>query len=328
VGTMAASVGRCRKQAAGCRLSSVGILRRSAASRTLLNAFLLIAVPSFSALAGEYERMATELCRAAQHHGKIRVAVLPFENVGKRSAVAGGIISEKLVSAVLARDEVEVVERTLLASVLREQKLMNSGAVDARSIKELGRILGVEALIGGTVMELQDGRFEVNGRLIETQTARILGAVVAKVNKDWAESLFDDFSFKATPSWVGSDTATYAAEAGARDCRQAASDTEAMDRAILEIKARYWAGRLKDQDIESGSLERNPGSEIHDPETRREFYLVLRNDYLDPGMRRVTRAEFERMVETQKEIDRLAESCGLENGAGPDVLKISSNVNN
>lgn len=275
-----------------------------------LLALLLITVPAF---AGEYERVAEELCRAAQAQGRSRVAVLPFQNVGKKNALAGGIISEKLVTAVMQRGGLEVVERTLLAAVLREQRLMHSGAVDAGSMKELGRILGVDALVGGTVMERADGRFEVNTRLIDTQSARILGAASAKVPKEWAESFFDDFSMDpALPAWGSFQAAgpAYGAEAGEPDCGRAAEDMDELDRAILDIKARYWAGRLKDKDIERGSLKRNPGSEIRSDLTRQEFYRVLRSHFDDPGMRRVTRGEFQRLVDTQKTIDRVAETCG------------------
>jgi TolB-like protein len=263
--------------------------------------------------AGEYERIASELCRAAHNHGKTRVAVLPFQNVGKKNALAGGVISEKLVTAVMEQGELEVVERTLLASVLREQRLMHSGAVDAGSIKELGRILGVDALVAGTIMELKDGRFEVNSRLIDTENARILGAAAAKVEKDWAESFFDDFSMEpALPSWKSFDFAgpAYGAEAGEPDCNRAAEDMDDMDRAILDIKARYWAGRLKDHDIERGSLKKNPGTEIRNELTRQEFYRVLHAHYDEPGLRRVTQNEFQRLVETQKQIERVAEACG------------------
>jgi len=310
---MAAPVREYSRQAAGSKPASVSICQRLSPASSLLKALLLIAAAASSAAAGEYQRVAAELCRTARSHGRARVAILPFQNVGKKNALAGGVISEKLVTAVMERGELEVVERTLLASVLREQRLMHSGAVDAGSIKELGRILGVEALVAGTVMELRDGRFEVNSRLIDTQSARILGAAAAKVNKEWAESFFDDFSLEpALPSWGSFQAAgpAYGVEAGEPDCGRAAEDMDDMDRAILDLKARYWAGRLKDRDIARGSLKRNPGSEIRNEFTRQEFYRVLRARYDDPGMRRVTQGEFQRLVETQKTIDRVAETCG------------------
>jgi TolB-like protein len=310
---MAAPVKKYSRKAAGSKAALVSICQKVSSCPSLLQALLLIAGLACPVLSGEYERVASELCRAAHDHGKTRVAVLPFQNVGKKNALAGGVISEKLVTAVMERGELEVVERTLLASVLREQRLMHSGAVDAGSIKELGRILGVDALVAGTVMELKDGRFEVNSRLIDTQSARILGAAAAKVEKDWAESFFDDFSMEpALPRWGSFDIAgpAYGAEAGEPDCGRAAEDMDDLDRAILDIKARYWAGRLKDRDIERGSLKKNPGSEIRNELTRQEFYRVLHSHYDDPSMRRVTQSELQRLLETQKQIERVAEACG------------------
>lgn len=274
--------------------------------------FLLIAAlaPS-SVCANEYERISSELSRAAVRQGKSRVAVLPFANVGRRSPTAGMVIAEKVINQVMARNELEVVERTLLAAVLREQRLMHSGAVDGGSIKELGRILGVDALVSGTVMELKDGRFEVNARLIDAESARILAAVSSKVEKDWAESLFDDMPWSgAWSSWDQTPSA-YGVPQEQSDCSQAAQNIDRLDRAILDLKARYWAGRLKDRNIERGSLKRNPGSEIRSLDTRQEFYSLLRSRYNEPDLSRVTAGEFERMQRTQNQIDRLVESCGL-----------------
>jgi TolB-like protein len=240
---------------------------------------------------------------------------MPFQNVGKRNFLAGTVISEKLGSQVMALGQVEVVERTLLAEIMREQKLQHSGAVDRGSIKELGRVLGVEAIVAGTVMELRDGRFEVNCRLIETQTARVLAAAIAKVDKDWAESLFDDFSIGAMPAWTSFELASPAAaaefDAGVEDCGDAQDAVMDMDRSILDVKARYWAGRLKARDIKRDSLKKNPGSEIHDPELRKEFYRELHRYYEEPELRPLSGADISRMQRTQKEIERLAESCGL-----------------
>ncbi|MDD5656111.1 MAG: FlgO family outer membrane protein [Elusimicrobia bacterium] len=276
-------------------------------------AFLLITVlPAAPAAADPYDDIAAELCRAAARHAKARVAVLPFQSVGKRNGQAGEIVSEKLTAAVVARGQVEVVERTLLAAVMREQRLMRSGAVDLPTIKELGRILGVDALAAGTLTELRDGRFEVNGRLIDAQSARILAAVSARVRPDWAQSLFDDMSWPA-PGWGAFELApAAAAEPGAPDCGRAGEEIDELDRAVLDVKARYWAGRLRDRDIERGSLKRNPGSEIRNLETRREFYRILRAHFDDGALRRVGASEFARLRGAQAEIDRLAEACGLD----------------
>ena len=64
----------------------------------------------------------------------------------------------------------EVIERSLLEKVLRELNLQSTGAVDEASAKEIGKILGVEAIVSGTLIDLGAKEVEVNARLIITQT--------------------------------------------------------------------------------------------------------------------------------------------------------------
>ena len=46
----------------------------------------------------------------------------------------------------------EVIERSLLDGVFKELKLQSSGAVSEESAKEIGKLLGVEAVVNGTLM--------------------------------------------------------------------------------------------------------------------------------------------------------------------------------
>ena len=58
-----------------------------------------------------------------------------------------------------------------------------------------------------------------------------------------------------------------------RGCEDWEESVDRLQTRTLELKARYWAGRLKDQDIERGSLKRNPGSEIRSDLTRQAMML-------------------------------------------------------
>lgn len=236
------------------------------------------------------------------------MAVLPFQVIGGRGSSSGRIVSERLVGPLTDAGAVEVVERAMLESVMREQQLQVSGAVDARSVKELGKILEVDALVMGTVVSLKDDRVEVNARLIDAESARILYASEIKTERDWNESLFDDASWSGftLPSLPNFDLA---ATASAADwgCRRSEETEDDLERGVVDLKARYWAHRLA-EGLNGATLKRNPGSEIRNPEIRAEFHKRLRAAHAAGGAA-LTPEELGRLKEALARLERLEDSC-------------------
>lgn len=135
-----------------------------------------------------YVFLAGRLSRAHSGMANKKVAVLPFSYTDRRESDDGAVVSERLLTRVIQKGKLEVVERSLLEKVMGELKLQYSGVVDETSIRRLGKILGVEAVITGTLTRRAGGRLEVNSRLIRTETAVVLAAASAQVALDW-ESL-------------------------------------------------------------------------------------------------------------------------------------------
>lgn len=75
-----------------------------------------------------------------------RVAVLSFG--GSKGDLAADLLTQSLVAR-----GADVVERQRLDSVMREQSLTTSSAFDPATAKQLGKLLGVDALFVGTVGE-------------------------------------------------------------------------------------------------------------------------------------------------------------------------------
>jgi curli biogenesis system outer membrane secretion channel CsgG len=152
-------------------------------------------------------------CMAQQ---KKRVAVLNFDYGTVRSTVAtifgtdqdvGKGISDLLVQKLVENGKYSVIERNALDKVLGEQNFANSDRVDPSSAAKIGRILGVDAVIMGSITRF--GRDDkntsfgggalgnygskmgiggigkhdakavvaVSARLVDTNTAEILAAV-------------------------------------------------------------------------------------------------------------------------------------------------------
>ncbi|MGC9070136.1 MAG: FlgO family outer membrane protein [Elusimicrobiales bacterium] len=131
-----------------------------------------------------YDSLANELAKYAE--GIKKIAVIPFsyaENL--QSTKDGSVIAERLSVKLINMGRFEVIERSQLDKVLNELKLQNSGLIDATSAKELGKILGVDAIIMGTLVARADGKIEVNARIVKTDTAQAIGAAQVYVVKDW-----------------------------------------------------------------------------------------------------------------------------------------------
>ena len=270
---------------------------------------LLLAVPC--AHGGDFDKLASQLSRAAKARGRSRVAILPFQVIGGKGSTSGRIVSERLVGPLMAAGDIEVVERAMLESVMREQQLQFSGVVDAKSVKELGKILNVDAVITGTVIALKDDRVEVNARLIDTESAKVLFASETKVEQDWNESLFDDAAWGGAP-WPPVPNFDLAATASAADwgCLGVPERIDELERSVTDLKARFWAQKLR-AGLDGASLKKNPGSEIRNPEIRADFYKSLRVHASAAGPD-LTEDEFSRLKSALERIEHLNGSCGGE----------------
>ena len=259
--------------------------------------------------AGDLDKLAGLLTRAAKAHGRARIAILPFQVIGGKGSTSGRIVSERLVGPMMNDGGVEVVERAMLESVMREQQLQFSGAVDARSVKEIGKILNVDAVITGTVIALKDDRVEVNARLIDTESAKILFAGETKMEQDWNESLFDDASWggSAWPPVPNFDLAASASAADWGGCLGVADKIDDLERSVTDLKARFWAAKLR-AGLDGASHKRNPGSEIRNPEIRAEFYKSLRVQSAAAGPE-LNDEEFSKLKDALQRIQHLNDAC-------------------
>ncbi|MDT8285766.1 MAG: FlgO family outer membrane protein [Elusimicrobiales bacterium] len=133
-----------------------------------------------------YDRLAKELTEAGISLENKKIAIIPFAHAdGRAVSKDGSVVAERLTIKMINMHKFEIIERSVLDKVMDELKLQNTGAIDASSAKELGKVLGVEAIITGTLVETSSGKIEVNARLIKTETAQAIGASQVTLDKDW-----------------------------------------------------------------------------------------------------------------------------------------------
>src|ERR1700739_1585167 len=108
-------------------------------------------------------------CVAQQTQSKKRLAVLNFEYGTVQSSVAaifganqdaGKGISDLLVQKLVEDGKYSVIERNALDRVLTEQNFSNSDRADVTTAAKIGRVLGVDAVVLGSVTQF--GRDDKN----------------------------------------------------------------------------------------------------------------------------------------------------------------------
>jgi len=114
---------------------------------------------------------------------KRRIAVLEFTDLQGEVTNFGRYLSEELITRLYDSNKFKVVERQLLNKVIAEQKLSLTGVVDPDSAKRLGSVLGVDAIVSGTIADRGD-TLKVNARLIDTETGEVFSAAATEMVKD------------------------------------------------------------------------------------------------------------------------------------------------
>jgi len=165
-------------------------------SAKLLKRITLIA---FAALAGCGPRVALV---DGYDFGRVqRVGVIKFDSSRVSFGPGydpGSAVADEFVFQFINRG-VRVIERSRIEQILREQSLWESGSIDPKTIKGLGKMLGVDALIMGTVTRYSPDRKEriyirdtrgqireeiflveaevgISARMVDTETGEIIWA--------------------------------------------------------------------------------------------------------------------------------------------------------
>lgn len=155
--------------------------------KTVVLVWLNITLITFSGLSQTVDEGLTDLSNqitSGMSEGKKqKIAVVEFSDLEGRVTEFGKFLSEELITRLFISKKFNVVERQLLNKVLEEHKLNVTGLVDESTAKQLGKILGVDAICSGTVTEFAD-HVRINARLISTESGEIFSVAATKIAKD------------------------------------------------------------------------------------------------------------------------------------------------
>ncbi len=227
--------------------------------------------------------------RQLTHKGpKLRVGIVEFVN--KSSYGAGRLgtsASDILTTELFKTGAFIVVERAQLRQVLGEQALGQSGAVNPETAAQAGRVLGLNALVTGSISQfgvstggadygvykekVQTAKCAVDVRVVEATTGQLL----------FADSGKGEFQRKAQEVLGFGQRAGYDETLGQEALRSAV--TKFMDNLVQKLQSMEWSGAVAmvsgtDVYINAGrDVGLNPGDtlvvqglgqEIYDPQTK------------------------------------------------------------
>ena len=140
-----------------------------------------------AAHAQSLDRLADTLADGVKDRAGVKIAVMEFPYAGGKTSDGSAIVQERLTTALGQKKKIVLIERSLLKKVMDELSLNATGAIDADTAKKLGRMLGADIIVLGTLNDVSADETEINARLVETETGRIVTAAAAQVKKTWKD---------------------------------------------------------------------------------------------------------------------------------------------
>ena len=110
----------------------------------------------------------------------VRIAVLPFKS-HPASPASGELAYEAFSTYLLELKGYSVVDRGSLDQLIKEQKLTQTGAIDQEKAVEIGKLLGAQGVVLGTVTEyiprsylmFPPAKVSLTARMINTKTGEV-----------------------------------------------------------------------------------------------------------------------------------------------------------
>jgi len=112
---------------------------------------------------------------------RLTIAILPFDTKGIGGDLGEIDLLDKLTTAFYNMNRFKVIERAQLEQILNEQKLGMSGIVDVSTAAQIGKGMGVDAVVCGSIARAGNTA-SIDARLVDTETAAIITAQDAYAN--------------------------------------------------------------------------------------------------------------------------------------------------
>ncbi len=131
----------------------------------------------------QLNNLTNQMVKSLSQEKKSKIAIMEFPDLHGTISEFGKFIPEELTTRLFMTRKFEVLERQLLNKVLEEQNLGMSGLIDATSAAQIGKVLGVDAIVTGTITDMGN-MIRINARMIATETAGIFAVASVSIQKE------------------------------------------------------------------------------------------------------------------------------------------------
>jgi len=139
--------------------------------------------PNPITLDSQLQKLTDQIVLSLSQQQKSKIAIMEFTNLNGDVSQFGKFLVEELTTRLFLTGKFEVIERQMLNKVMQEHQLTLTGMVDESSAKEIGMILGVDAIASGSISDLGE-YVKVNARLISAETGKVFSVASVKILKD------------------------------------------------------------------------------------------------------------------------------------------------
>lgn len=239
--------------------------------------FFAVLAPLLAGLtvqAGEYGRLAAGIARASGEQGFTRVAVAPFTAQNEAGRQKAALAGRQLAEALFGIPGLGVMDIAVL------EKLKQRGARWA------------QVLVTGETFPSAGGMIVVV-KTSEFGTGRVLARMQIEI--------------KAEPAHPGD---LRDAPGGAVSCHERLRDFQRAHPAEVDLRARYWAARVREPDFSYGSLTAMPGGELLDYDSMQKFYELFNAYYEGDAPVNLSIDETARLKELKDKEAAILRGCG------------------
>jgi TolB-like protein len=134
------------------------------------------------AKAGSVDNGNTKIKKREQ---KIKIGIIEFQSLNEEAKqdTLGKVFSEVLTTSFVNSEAFKIIEREHIEKVVKELQLTQSGIIDPSSAKQIGKMVGADAILTGSVIKFGND-VRVDARIIEVESGIILTAEKAMGKAD------------------------------------------------------------------------------------------------------------------------------------------------
>lgn len=238
-----------------------------------------------NSLGQRLEDLSQQISREMSDNQKHTIAVVEFADLRGNVTDLGRFLAEELITRLYQTKKFKVIERQLLNKVITEQKLSLTGLVEQGAARQLGKLLGVDAIASGTVTDLGKS-LRVNARLINAGTGEIFAVASTEIVKD--ESVLN---------LVGSGVGGTPPDQGAKSPSSPATKEATQKVTVSDISFELTSCKRAGQTVTCGFIVTNTSSEdmplqlfqnASDVERSSRMFDNLGNEYRASGQQYLT----------------------------------------